>query len=98
MGRGLGNLKSEDLMMELNLDYEKMFDFSSKYFGNKKELLYKLTSKLDIHPNFCEDLLEKDVGILNCIKILKEIKKYTENINKRNYDSKLIDQYISSDN
>lgn len=98
MGRGLGNLKSEDLMMELNLNYEKMFDFSSKHFNNKKELLYKLSSNLDIHPNFCEDLLKKDIDILNCIKILKYIKKYTENINKRNYDSKLIDQYISSNN
>ena len=93
MGRGLGNLKSEDLLLELDYDYKKLFEFSCNYFKNKKNLLYSLSSKLDIHPNFCEDLLKKDINISKCIDSLIYVKKYTENINKRNYDSDLINKF-----
>jgi CMP-N-acetylneuraminic acid synthetase/3-deoxy-D-manno-octulosonate 8-phosphate phosphatase KdsC-like HAD superfamily phosphatase len=92
LGRGLGNLKSEILFLELGKSYESLFDYSSKKYDNKKELLYALSANLDIHPDFVKDLLTTELNILESIQILKEIKFKTNRSNKRNYHKNMVSE------
>ena len=95
MGRGLGNLKSEEVLIYLKRDYKLMLEHVDKNFNNRKELLYYLAAEKDIHPDFIRDILKKEnLSIRKILSILDHIKNETERINKKNYHKNMIDNLV----
>ena len=84
IGRGVGNLKTEDFV-ELN-------KFSLPY--NKKSeyelAVYRLSARKNIHPNYAKLLIENKVLLSKCDKLLDEIpKEYRAIFSKKILEEKI---------
>ena len=47
---------------------------------------------LSLHPNYILEILNMDTNVINDIELIVKLDKYTREINKRNYDKKLINK------
>lgn len=109
LGRGAGNLKSEQLMSYLYTDkteYIKritpLIVYFDKHILSKKEYqknhhinshpYYMISGVLSLHPNYILEILNMDTNVINDIELIVKLDKYTREINKRNYDKKLINK------
>jgi UDP-glucose 4-epimerase len=107
LGRGAGNLKSEQLMAYLCKDkteYIKritpLIVYFDKHILSKKEFqqnhhinahpYYMISSVLSLHPNYITEILSMNTNVINDIKLILNLDKYTKKNNKRNYDKNLI--------
>ena len=106
LGRGAGNLKSEQLISFLNNDYEYVKKITPiiKYFNNhilsKKDYCqnnhilshpyYYISGVLSLHPNYISEILLMDTDVDQDIELILKIDKYTKNKNERNYNKNMI--------
>ena len=103
LGRGAGNFKMEDYMLE-NLNKYSIEQFSNVLkLGNKfaiiknelnykKNMFYKIAGKLSLHPDYILEILEMNMDIDKGIELIMKLNKYTIENNCRNYDNKLIER------
>ena len=106
LGRGAGNLKSEQLLTYIYKDYDyvnkvkPIIKYFNKYILSKNkynENLYCLqhpyfiiSSILSLHPNYISDILNLNKTIDEDIDLILKIDKYTKENNERNYNKNLI--------
>ena len=107
LGRGAGNLKSEQLMSYLYKDNTKYINkisplivYFDKHILSKKEYqqnyhinlhpYYMISSKFSLHPNYITEILTMNTSVLNDIKLIVKLDKYTKENNERNYNKNLI--------
>ena len=69
IGRGVGNLKTEDFVNALN--FTLPYRVKSEY----ELAVYRLSARKNIHPNYAKLLIENKVSFSNCDKLLDEIPK-----------------------
>lgn len=69
IGRGVGNLKTEDFVNALN------FTLPYKAKSEYELAVYRLSARKNIHPNYAKLLIENKVSFSNCDKLLDEIPK-----------------------
>lgn len=77
MGRGVGNLKTEDIVSKLNQNFNKKYHIMNIYkycfeLGNEK-ILYKLTADNEIHPNYVEDFIKMNLTFKEVMYKIEEI-------------------------
>ena len=106
LGRGAGNFKMEDYMLE-NLN-----KYSTEQFLNvlklgykcanikgelnyKKNIFYAIAGKLSMHPDYILDILETNMDIEKGLNLIIKLDKYTIENNCRNYDKELIGYLIA---
>ena len=106
LGRGAGNLKSEQLLTHIYKDYDyinkvkPIIKYFDKYILSKNkynENLYCLqhpyfiiSSIISLHPNYISDILNLNKTIDEDIDLILKIDKYTKENNERNYNKNLI--------
>lgn len=90
MGRGIGNLKTEDILSKLNKIMSKDYNFYNiyelifnEYPENKSNILYKLSADYLVHPNYVNDILEKKLDFNKILELIKEISSYKSNSYKK---------------
>lgn len=107
LGRGAGNLKSEQLMAYLYTDkteYIKritpLIVYFDKHILSKIEYqknyhinshpYYMISSVFSLHPNYITEILSMNTSVVNDIKLIVKLDKYTKENNERNYNKNLI--------
>lgn len=75
LGRGKGNMKTEDVLLKLNTLYHKNYKFRPLYelvFNefDKEAILYKLSADYCVHPDKVPDLLAKNLCFKECLNAL----------------------------
>tara|TARA_B100001093_G_scaffold158253_2_gene150749 strand:+ start:68 stop:3286 length:3219 start_codon:yes stop_codon:yes gene_type:complete len=105
LGRGSGNLKSIELLLDLNGDNISqvipLIEFYEKYIISKKKYnqniyiqshpYYMIAGILSLHPNYImEILLNEESEVKKDVELIMKIDKYTKENNKRNYDKNLL--------
>ena len=101
MGRGPGNVKTEELIRELNLLKEeklniypilsikkKYFDEMKKHFKWGTNPFYFLSGKYGIHPTYVQEMLSQKLKGEKIIEVLEHLKEKNSEGNK--YDVNLI--------
>uniref|UniRef100_A0A6C0CNS6 N-acylneuraminate cytidylyltransferase n=1 Tax=viral metagenome TaxID=1070528 RepID=A0A6C0CNS6_9ZZZZ len=106
LGRGAGNLKSEELMSYLYTDKTKyihkiypLIVYFDKHILSKKEYnikqmnhpYYKISGYISLHPDYISDiLLNHNSSVEEDINLIVKLDEYTKQTNKRNYNKELI--------
>lgn len=77
MGRGVGNLKTEDVLLKLNEIYNNNYQLLPVYeyiYNNydKEHIIYKLSADLVVHPNFATALIDKNLSFEESLEALRE--------------------------
>ena len=105
LGRGSGNLKSIELLLDLNGDNIRrvipLIEFYEKHIISKKKYnkdiyiqshpYYMIAGILSLHPNYImEILLNEESEVERDVELIMKIDKYTKENNKRNYDKNLL--------
>ena len=82
MGRGVGNVRMEQLLMYYNYDYQYVTDFVSNVMKPMKNKYgwgwnhnYMLTGIKEIHPTYCQRLQSLPISDFKVQKILNNIDK-----------------------
>jgi YrbI family 3-deoxy-D-manno-octulosonate 8-phosphate phosphatase len=90
MGRGIGNLKTEDVISKLNKNMSKNYNLNkiyelifNEYPENKSNILYKLSADYLVHPNYVNDILEKELDFEKSLELIKELSSYKSNSYKK---------------
>jgi 4-hydroxy 2-oxovalerate aldolase len=90
MGRGIGNLKTEDIISKLNKNMSKNYNLNkiyelifNEYPENKHSILYKLSADFLVHPNYVNDILAKNLDFEKSLDIIKELSSYNSNSYKK---------------
>ena len=86
IGRGAGNLPTEDLMKYLNLNYSKNYSLKSlddihlknlknvsEFIKNKEHVAYRLAAIYDCHPNYAKLCIENNFTENKIINLFKNI-------------------------
>ena len=88
MGRGIGNLKTEDVLLKLNNKFNHKYDknpiyelIHDKY--DKESILYKLSADYKVHPNYVNDILDKKLNFKESLKLIKELSDKESNKYKK---------------
>lgn len=97
MGRGAGNLKTEEIAPFLNYEYGKKYDLNTilqtiDYINydkpsEKMSLIYRLSAIYNCHPNYAKFLIDRNIlSAPEAEKILQAIPRANKNL----FDDKLI--------
>ena len=95
LGRGCGNLISEFLLLDLNKPIDEIIQYADKYYPDrldKNNFLFFYAAKFNCHPNYVNELMDKNITFYQRCKILDKISKYSDKNNDYHYDKKLINQ------
>lgn len=111
LGRGAGNLKSEQLMSILhsNSEYIKriapLLLYFDKHILSKSDYCknnyiqahpyYMISSVFSLHPNYILEILHMNTGVNEDINLILQLDKYTKKKNERNYNKKLIKMIVN---
>lgn len=97
MGRGIGNLKTEDIISKLNKKYNAHYDTNKLYeyvfdtYSSEREIiLYKLSADYLVHPSYVKDVVSKNLNFSKSLLILKSLSSYKSN----SYIKSLVDEIL----
>lgn len=86
MGRGIGNLKTEDVIYELNKEFktkyntDKIYQFIFDNYENERDvILYRLSGEYKVHPNYVNDILNKNLDYQSSLNMIKELSSQKSN-------------------
>ena len=106
LGRGAGNLKSEQILSYLNEEEEYIKKITSIIIYFDKHILskteyqknlyinshpyYMMSGILSLHPNYITEILSMNTNVTTDIELIIKLDKYTKENNERNYNKNLI--------
>ena len=112
LGRGAGNLKSEQLMAYLHKDtteYIKritpLIVYFDKYILSKKQYhqyhinshpYYMISSVLSLHPNYISEILKMNTDVTDDIQLIMKLDQFTKTNNERNYNKHLLNKILNN--
>lgn len=98
LGRGCGNLISEFLLLDLNKNIDPIIKYADKYYKDRLEknnFLYFYGAKINCHPNYINDLLNKpEISFPKKCKILDSISKHCHEKYDFHYNKHLIQEFF----
>src|SRR5699024_9815757 len=76
MGRGIGNLKTEDILLKMNEIYNKNYNLLPVYryiFENfdREQIVYKLSADYMVHPNKAMEIIDQNLSFDESLKLIQ---------------------------